>query len=163
MTPVFIDTSALVALTDSKDRNHSTAKRFFRSIGRSKRPLVTSTDIVDEAITLIRMRIGYEVAVKVGDALLHSRWCRLIEVGDEIRGSAWNIFVRYSDQTFSFTDCTSFALMQRMGVNEAFTYDRKDFSAAGFIPLPTSGQAILSHSSSTFRRVSVSPKGINHP
>lgn len=43
---------------------------------------------------------------------------------------------RHGDQTFSFTDCASFALMRSMGIDEAFTFDRTDFLAAGFIPLP---------------------------
>ena len=136
MTPVFIDTSALVALTDSKDRNHTMAEKRFRTLARGRRSLVTSTYVFDETITLIRMRIGHAVAVKVGEALMRSQWCRMIEVYEDIRGSAWNLFVRYSDQMFSFTDCTSFALMQSMGINEAFTYDRGDFLAAGFIALP---------------------------
>jgi predicted nucleic acid-binding protein len=29
----------------------------------------------------------------------------------------------FPDQTLSFTDCTSFALMERIGVHEAFAFD----------------------------------------
>jgi hypothetical protein len=45
------------------------------------------------------------------------------------------IFVQYADRTFSFTDCTSFALMRTMELTEAFTFDRTDFRAAGFVPV----------------------------
>jgi predicted nucleic acid-binding protein len=57
-------------------------------------------------------------------------------VSDDIRATAWQIFVRYDDQLFSFTDCTSFALMRSLGIGDAFTFDRRDYLAAGFVPLP---------------------------
>ncbi|MFA7234316.1 MAG: hypothetical protein WC076_09405 [Terrimicrobiaceae bacterium] len=39
------------------------------------------------------------------------------------------------DHAFSFTDCTSFAVMRRLGLVEAATSD-SHFQAAGFRPLP---------------------------
>jgi len=32
-------------------------------------------------------------------------------------------FVKYRDKTFSFTDCSSFALMERIGITEVFAFD----------------------------------------
>ncbi|MGQ9825653.1 MAG: type II toxin-antitoxin system VapC family toxin [Desulfotomaculales bacterium] len=43
--------------------------------------------------------------------------------------------LKYSDQNFSFTDCTSFVLMERLGVKEAAAFDAR-FEAAGFVRLP---------------------------
>jgi predicted nucleic acid-binding protein len=131
-----LDTSALVALADAKDTNHATAEKFLKSLARSKRGLATSTYVADELLTLVRMRVSHAAAVKTGEGILNSKWIRLIEVDEDIRDLAWNLFVRYSDQRFSFSDCTSFAIMQRMAISEAFTYDRKDFLAAGFVALP---------------------------
>ena len=37
--------------------------------------------------------------------------------------AAWRIAQAFPDQDFSFTDCTSFALMERRGIDEAFTFD----------------------------------------
>ncbi len=136
MTPLYVDTSAFVALADRRDRNHGAAKRFLRSAAKKRRPLVTSTDVFDEIVTLVRYRIGHAVAVDIGEKLLASSWCRVLDIGDDTRRAAWDGFVRHRDQTFSFTDCTSFALMRSMGIDEAFTFDRTDFLAAGFIPLP---------------------------
>ena len=59
------------------------------------------------------------------------------QIPAEVRQSAWEIFVRYADQSFSFTDCTSFALMRAMRISEAFTFDRTDFGAAGFVAVPS--------------------------
>lgn len=136
MTPLFVDTSAFVALADRRDRNHGASKRLLRTVSKKKRPLVTSTDIFDEVVTLIRIRINHPAALQVGEKLLASTWCRVIDVSPDTRAAAWEVFARYHDQTFSFTDCTSFALMRSMDLEEAFTFDRPDFSAAGFLPVP---------------------------
>jgi predicted nucleic acid-binding protein len=134
--PVFVDTSGFVALAQTKDHNHVRARRFFRLLARTRRPLVTSTYVADEVITLVRMRVGHTAAVEAGRAILDSKWCRLLDIDEELRMSAWNLFVRYRDQEFSFTDCTSFAVMKALGLEEAFTFDRTDFAAAGFTALP---------------------------
>ena len=136
MKATFIDTSAFVALVDRKDRNHASAKRTLKALAKARTPLITSAYVADEVITLLRMRLGHNIAVQAGEALLASRWCRLLEVDPSTRDSAWHIFVRYDDQTFSFTDCTSFALMRTLESDEAFTFDRNDFAAAGFSVVP---------------------------
>lgn len=136
MNSLFVDTSAFVALVDKKDKNHSSATRLLKQLSRARRPLITSTDVADEVVTLLRMRIGHGVAVRAGDAIFDSTWCRLLEIDAALRESAWRLFKRYDDQTFSFTDCTSFAVMTALTLDEAFTFDRRDFGAAGFTALP---------------------------
>jgi uncharacterized protein len=49
--------------------------------------------------------------------------------------AAWRIFLRYRDHTFSFVDCTSFALMERLCLTTAITLD-EDFRTFGFHYLP---------------------------
>jgi hypothetical protein len=135
VSEIFVDTSAFAALVDADDRHHARAKRFVRGLPRQGRSLVTSTYVIDEAITLMRMRLGHATAVGFGDRLWRARWCRVIDVDEPLRHAAWDLFVRYDDQTFSFTDCTSFALMRSMGLSEAFAFDG-DFDAAGFARVP---------------------------
>lgn len=136
MTPVFLDTSAFVALADTRDRHHVGATRLLTRLAKTARPLVTSTDVLDELLTLLRRRVSHGVAVAVGERLLATRWCRVIDVTEDVRHLAWELFVRHDDQPYSFTDCTSFALMRTMHLQEAFTFDRRDFAAAGFTALP---------------------------
>jgi len=136
MTPLFVDTSGFVALASRHDKHHAAAKRYLKAQAQARRPLVTSTYILDELFTVLRMRTDHATAVKAGEQLAKTRWCRVVDVGDEMRVAAWQLFVRYDDQSFSFTDCTSFALMHSMELIEAFTFDRSDFAAAGFTALP---------------------------
>jgi hypothetical protein len=135
VTAVFVDTSAFYALADAADQNHRRARTILRSLSRARRPLVTSTYVLNEAVTLVRYRLGHAAAVTLGSTLIASRWCRLIDIGEDLRRAGWEIFVKHADQSFSFTDCTSFALMRAMGLAESFTFDQRDFSAAGFATL----------------------------
>jgi uncharacterized protein len=132
----FVDTSAFYALADKRDTNHRRARATLKTLARRGGSLLTTTDVFDEAVTLVRYRLGHQAAVKVGQGLLGSSWCRLVEVSRETRQAAWEIFTRYSDQSFSFTDCTSFATMRAMNLTEAFTFDRADFGTAGFLVRP---------------------------
>ena len=45
------------------------------------------------------------------------------------------IFFRYRDKDFSFTDCTSFAVMRELKIHEVLTTDRH-FVQMGFTTLP---------------------------
>ena len=81
------------------------------------------------------MRVGHKEAVTFGNSLLKSRVVKVIRIDDDLRGEAWNIFVRYKDHRFSYTDCTSFALLVRMKIDRVFGYD-KHFESMHFTLLP---------------------------
>jgi predicted nucleic acid-binding protein len=49
---------------------------------------------------------------------------------------AWQMFKRYPDKAFSFTDCTSFVVMRHRGMWEAFTNDH-NFAQVGYQRLLT--------------------------
>lgn len=137
MSSIFVDTSAFYALVDAGESTHVLARRTLATLERAGKTLLTTTDVLDEILTLVRYRLGHGIAVSLGERLRESNWCSIVEVTDEIREAAWSMFVRYADQTFSFTDCTSFATMQRRRLRQAFSFDHQDFFAAGFHVVPT--------------------------
>ena len=133
MPYISVDTGAWYALLDKSDANHHAAVKLKDSLVH---PLVTSNYIVDEVITLSRNRLGYEVAVEIGQKLWDESIANLIRVIPQDEKKAWEIFVTYHDKTFSFTDCTSFALMERIGITEAFAFDEHFTQYGRFIVLP---------------------------
>jgi predicted nucleic acid-binding protein len=134
--PLFIDTSALFALADRKDDHHLAATKYLKAVSGEKRRLVTTTDVVDEIITLVRYRIGHAEAAVMGNRMLKSAWLDVTEVNDSLRHAALEIFMRFRDQRLSFTDCTSFAFLRERSLPDAFTFDRADFTVAGFVAVP---------------------------
>jgi predicted nucleic acid-binding protein len=86
--------------------------------------------IVHETITLLRMRLGYEQALQFGIRLLGETTTPVIRVTQADEEKAWGIFRQYPDKRFSFTDCTSFAIMKRLGIGTAFAFD-DDFRQFG--------------------------------
>ncbi len=73
-------------------------------------------------------------SVEFGEMIRHTPSVEVIHVTESIEENAWQIFKRYSDKTFSFTDCTSFVIMQQLGITDVFTNDH-NFEQMGFVIL----------------------------
>jgi hypothetical protein len=97
--------------------------------------LVTSDFVMDETLTLFRIRLGLDAA---------ERWWELVSSSSRVTwewidpsraeaARAW--FFRWRDKEFSFTDCTSFVIMKERRLKSALTSD-KHFAMAGFELLP---------------------------
>ncbi len=135
---IFIDTSAFKALYDERDEYHTEARKFMDTISAKKvlaRGFLTSDYVLDEAITLIRFGHSHSKAVEFIHAIHDSKAVRTIHVEEEDFGETLQLFIRSKDKEWSFTDCTCFTLMKRLGIENAFTFD-PHFRQAGYRILP---------------------------
>jgi predicted nucleic acid-binding protein len=132
MDRLFVDTSAWFAYTNRADPDHH---RVRQTLARFKGRLVTSNFILDEAVTLCHFRLGHPAAVTVGEVLQSDPSIDLVRLTPEDEQAAWTLFIARSDKQYSFTDCTSFALMRRLGLTKALTLD-EDFKREGFVVVP---------------------------
>ena len=133
MSPLlFVDTSVWYAFMNRGDASRPAAREVIRSFeGR----LVTSNFVFDEAVTLCRQRLGHAVARQFGDALLSGDIVDLLRATPEDEAAAWDLFSHRPDQPYSFTDCISFAMMRRLHIRRAATFDN-DFRREGFEVVP---------------------------
>lgn len=120
MKRILVDTGAWYAFIDKKDPEHNNAKTFYSS---NTVPFVTSNFIFDETVTLLMSRLGWEVASKFGENLKNSGFVSLVAITDADEERAWEIFKKFRDTGFSYTDCTSFALMERLKIDTVFSFD----------------------------------------
>ena len=132
MKRLFVDTGAWYALADRNDPAHRRVGDFLNT---QTLRLVTTNFVFDESVTLIRYRLGFTAAKTFGEQLLRASIANVLAVTRQDEAKAWEIFSRYRDKSFSFTDCTSFATMQRLKLDSAVAID-DDFRAFGMNCLP---------------------------
>ena len=138
MKKLFIDTGAWIALNNKKDKYYIDAVKANKDFLDRGYSYVTSDYVLDETYTLLRYDVGHKRAVEFGAEIksLQGRGkIKIVHINQDILDKAWEIFEKYYDKDFSFTDCTSFAVMKMLGMNEAFSFDRH-FDQYGFIRLP---------------------------
>ena len=125
---LFVDTSAWYAAADSADASNARAK----AILGAGEPLVTSDHVLVETWTLLRHRIHRAAAERFWSALRGGvAWIELVGAAD--LEAAWQIGASFPDQDFSMVNRTSFAVMQRMGIERAASFD-DDFAIFRFGP-----------------------------
>ena len=118
---MLVDTGAWYAIADTSDRHHEEASRFYTEhAGRTT--LVTTDLIVAETWALLNSHLGRASALTFWDTLRQTRTAILTVDPVDLEG-AWHIAQAFSDQAFSFVDCTTFALMERFGIADAFAFD----------------------------------------
>ena len=133
---IFIDTSAFLALEDESDQYHEEALQFREQVLRKERyEIITTSYILDETLTLIRFRISTKASIEFSKKIRKSEVVKIEQVSSKIEEKALDIFERYEDKDFSFTDCVSFVVMWEKGIKEAFAFDQH-FNQMGFIRKP---------------------------
>ena len=63
---VFVDTSAWYALVDKSDHDHRSALNSVRNLTH---PLITTNYVLDETLTLIKVKLGPRIAIEFGRKL----------------------------------------------------------------------------------------------
>lgn len=128
-----IDSSAVIALRDSTEPLHHTARQFYE--GQSGLDWFAVNVTSHETFTRTRYSgDGLAAALSRYD-FLRSNGVRVLVFTDEDEIAARQTLAMYTDQTLSFHDALCAAVMHRMGIFKIFTFD-SDFWILGFEVLP---------------------------
>jgi uncharacterized protein len=139
---LFVDTAGWVACADGADPRHHEAAAARDGWLEGGGYLLTTDYVADETLTLLRFRLGLKIA---------EAWWRQVEGSSRLRwefitlaraDKARALFFRYHDNEFSFTDCTSFAVMRELRIRDALTTD-DHFAQAGFTPRPATASRLV--------------------
>ena len=129
MTAAFLDTVGLLALWDASDQWHADAETAFQDLTVRRVPVVTTTFVLLECGNAAARR-PYRGEVDGLRQLLEQR-NELVIPADDDWDSAWAAYSRGEAARAGIVDQVSFAVMRRLGIQEAFTHDQH-FHAAGF-------------------------------
>ena len=115
---LFVDTSAFYAAADVGDRGNPRATEVLRT----DEDLVTTDHVLVESWLLVRHRLGRPAADRLWHGL-RSGVAAVEWVTPADLDVAWEIAQGFADQDFSIVDRTSFAVMERLGLTRAVSFD----------------------------------------
>jgi len=135
MELIYIDTGALIALSDRNDKNHKRAVLYFKTTVKRGVIFVLGKHVVIEYIDGVAKRINKKKAIQELNSIIGSELLLIEWENKKDWVQAIEYFKRYKDQRIDLTDCLSFSIMERMNLNTAFTFD-SDFQTHGFRMVP---------------------------
>jgi hypothetical protein len=134
---LFVDTSGLYALADHRDPVRARAQKIAAARAAAGSRLALTDYVLDEACTLAKARAGSYAALRLLQLVEASAGFRIEWVGPDRFEAAKAYFRKHADHDYSFTDCTSFVVMEELRLRDALTTDHH-FTEAGFRALLSS-------------------------
>lgn len=125
---IFLDTSAVLALADTRDDHHAESVVSLARITSEGHGLLTHNYVLVESAALLQSRIGLGNALAfLADAeQLTIHWVTPTDHAEAVA-----LLTVRNRRRLSLVDCMSFVVMKRYGARAALAYD-SDFEAEGF-------------------------------
>jgi predicted nucleic acid-binding protein len=114
----FVDTSVWFAAANAREKRNEQAKRLLVGI----RSPVTTDHVLVETWLLLNSRVHRQAAEAFWRGI-RSGAADLERVTPADLDAAWAMGEAFPDQTFSLVDRTSFAVMERLGLTRAASFD----------------------------------------
>jgi len=123
----FVDTSFYIARVMPRDQWHEKALRAVRP-GIT---FCTSTLVINETISLLQARGFFSAALSFLRETRLSQDVSIIYPDAVAQSEGWDLFARWGPAGANAIDCVSFAVMRKLAIRKAFTFDER-FRLAGF-------------------------------
>ena len=128
---VFVDTSALLAVLDSSDQNHTRARGAWEGLIASEAGLICTSYILIEAFALLQNRLGLAAVRTFQEDIVPILQVEWMDAQAHNRSVAALLIA--GRRQLSLVDCASFDAMRTLGLTLAFTFDHhfaeQDFQA----------------------------------
>ncbi len=130
---IFVDTGGWFASVVPSDPDHMAASRW---LSQNSEPLLTTDYVVDETLTLLKVRGEAKRALRMGEEFFGESLTTIYYLTATDIQLAWETFQRFSDKEWSFTDCASKVVIDKLKLTHAFAFDRHfhQFGTAIVVP-----------------------------
>jgi uncharacterized protein len=118
---IFVDTGAWFASIVPTDSDHESATRW---LSQNAEPLLTTDYVVDETLTLLQRRGEISRARMMGEQFFNGALATIYYLTEADIAQAWETFRRFADKEWSFTDCTSKIVIEKLKLKHAFAFDQ---------------------------------------
>ena len=117
---IFVDTGAWYASLVPTDPDHGRAVQW---LAQNHSPLLTTDYVIDETLTLLRVRGERKRALVLGARLFRNDLAKIHKITSSDLTLAWKTFEQFDDKNWSFTDCTSKVVMEQLSIAVALAFD----------------------------------------
>ena len=130
---IFVDTGAWYASLVPNDPDHARAVQW---LAQNHSPLLTTDYVVDETLTLLRVRGERKRALALGTKFFNQDLAKIHQLTTADLRLAWQTFEQFDDKDWSFTDCTSKVVMEQLNIGVAFAFDHhfRQFGSIQVVP-----------------------------
>jgi predicted nucleic acid-binding protein len=130
---IFVDTGAWFASVVPSDSDYAAAVSW---LSGNAEPLLTTDYVVDETLTLLKVRGEHSRALKLGAEFFSGALATVYYLTETDIAQTWETFQRFSDKDWSFTDCASKVIIEKLNLKYAFAFDRhfRQFGTVSVIP-----------------------------
>ncbi len=131
---VFIDTSAIIAFMLSDDAYYRQSYNIFSRLLEEKYIIISSNYVFLETVTLLNSRVGLEAVKLFRNNILPV--LKIYWVDEQLHNNCMNIQIASNRKKISLVDYTSFEIMRKLDIRQAFAFDGH-FKDMGFEMLKT--------------------------
>jgi predicted nucleic acid-binding protein len=131
MTPVFVDTSALIALGNARDTFYRQAQDIRRELISTRRHLVTTDLVLVEFCSAFSPVMFRSTAVTMVESITQSEQWSIVSLDSELFEQGFDRFKQMTDKDWSLVDCLSMLVANQYGIVDVFSNDHH-FEQAGF-------------------------------
>lgn len=130
---IFVDTSAWFASVVPSDADPRAASLW---VSQNTQALLTTDYVIDETLTLLRTRREAQRAISLGEAFFSNELSTIYYLTEEDVWQTWQAFQQFTDKNWSFTDCASKVVMEKLELTQAFSFDRhfRQFGSTSVVP-----------------------------
>ena len=129
MSAVYADTSGLFAALVANDQMHARAKRALTRLVEDGAELHVGSYALLETMALLQSRVSLEAALQFERSF--GPLLRVTRIDEKLHARSVRRLELRRSRELSLVDCSSFVIMEDLGLPEAFAYD-PHFAREGF-------------------------------
>ncbi len=118
----FVDSGIFIGAFNPRDTEHKKSAQIIECVDKKTFRAVITDYILDEILTFVRRKAGYEKSVSVSNYLTFHGNIEILRIDEECYLAAFYIFQKYP--TLSFTDSTTVAVILNHGIKYIYSFDK---------------------------------------
>jgi uncharacterized protein len=127
MSKIIADTSALIAIFFTSEKHHQSVITYLQD--NSAKEIVIIETVFSEFVTWTRARISIAASIELGQLIRTEHDYIPMDNADHL--NTWNTFQKYDDKEWSYTDCSTLVMANKLKIPNVLGFDQHLYQMIG--------------------------------